>query len=168
LESASKKYSLSISEPQWVEMEENSEVEDWTEEVEYRMKEEKYSFVVFLLDRKDNFYKDLKIHSLCNNGYVSQIVKFNSLKRNSMSVCSKILLQINSKLSGVSYMLKLDKTIKERKLMIIGVDSSHIKGRRTGVAMVATFNPSFTNFYNKELIIQEEKKKQFNLVSANL
>ena len=158
LESASKKYSLSISEPQWVEMEENSEVEDWTEEVEYRMKEEKYSFVVFLLDRKDNFYKDLKIHSLCNNGYVNQIVKFNSLKRNSMSVCSKILLQINSKLSGVSYMLKLDKTIKERKLMIIGVDSSHIKGRRTGVAMVATFNPSFTNFYNKELIIQEEKK----------
>jgi hypothetical protein len=84
-----------------------------------------------------------------------------------MSVCSKILLQINSKLSGVSYMLKLDKVIKERNLMIIGVDSSHIKGRRTGVAMVATFNTSYTNFYNKELIIQEEKKKQFNLVSAN-
>ena len=149
-------------------MEENSKVGDWTKKVENLMKEEKYSFVVFLLDRKDNFYKDLKVHSLCNNGYVSQIVKFNSLKRNPMSVCSKILLQINSKLSGVSYMLKLDKTIKERKLMIIGVDSSHIKGRRTGVAMVATFNTSFTNFYNKELIIQEEKKKQFNLLSANL
>ena len=165
LNQASEKYSLSISEPKWEEMEENSKVGDWTKKVEECMEKEKYSFVVFLLDRKDNFYKDLKVHSLCSNGYVSQIVKFNSLKRNPLSVCSKILLQINSKLSGVSYMLKLDKAIKESKLMIIGVDSSHIKGRRTGVAMVATFNTSFTNFYNKELIIQEDKKKaiQFSI-----
>ena len=46
-------------------------------------------------------------------------------------------------------MLKLDKTVKKRKLMIIGVDSSHIKGKRTGVAMVATFNTSFTFFIIK-------------------
>jgi aubergine-like protein len=77
-----------------------------------------------------------------------------------MSVCSKILLQINAKLSGVSYMAKLDEEIKKRKLMIIGVDSSHIKGKRTGVAMVATINTSFTNFYNKETIIHEDKKEQ--------
>ena len=78
-----------------------------------------------------------------------------------MSVCSKILLQINSKLSGVSsYMLKLGDDIKKRKLMIIGVDSSHIKGKRTGVAMVSTINTSFTNFYNKEIIIYESNKTQ--------
>ena len=79
------------------------------------MKEDKYSFVVFLLDDYDDIYKDLKVHSLCHNGYVSQVVKFNSLKKNAMSVCSKILLQINSKLSGVSYMLKLGDDIKKRK-----------------------------------------------------
>ena len=165
MKKAAKNYSLFISKPDWVEMEEDSEVEDWTNEVESYMKEEKYSFVVYLLDYKDNFYKELKVHSLCNNGYVSQIVKFSSLDRSHMmSVCSKILLQINSKLSGVSYMLKLDGKIKEKKLMIIGVDSSHISGKRTGVAMVATFN-SFTIFYNKECIIQEDKKKaiQFSI-----
>ena len=77
-----------------------------------------------------------------------------------MSVCSKILLQINAKLSGVSYMAKIDDDVKDRKLMIIGVDSSHIKGKRTGVAMVATINTSFTNFFNKETIIEEETKDQ--------
>ena len=44
--------------------------------------------------------------------------------------------------------------------MIIGVDSSHLKGKGTGVAMVATINKSLTNFYNKEIIINEEKKEQ--------
>ena len=57
-------------------------------------------------------------------------------------------------------MPKLEDEVKNRKLMIIGVDSSHIKGKRTGVAMVATINTSFTNFYNKESIIQEDKKEQ--------
>ena len=45
--------------------------------------------------------------------------------------------------------------------MVIGVDSSHIKGKRTGVAMVATINTSFTNFYNKEQIIEEKTKEHF-------
>ena len=60
----------------------------------------------------------------------------------------------------MSYLPKLDKEIKERKLMIIGVDSSHIKGKTTVVAMVATINKSFTNFYNKEINIEEDGKDQ--------
>jgi aubergine-like protein len=92
---------------------------------------------------------------------VSQVVKARSLqKKGAMSVCSKILLQINAKLGGVSYKTLQDKTITDRKLMVIGVDSSHIKGKRTGVAMVATINDSFTNFFNKEEIIKEENNKE--------
>ena len=167
MKSASEGYKIKISEPQRVRMDENSEVEDWTNKVESILKEGDYLFVVYLLYYDEEYYyKDLKVHSLCNNGYVSQIVRYSSLENDKivMSVCSKILLQINSKLSGVSYRLKMDKTIEDRKLMIIGVDSSHIKGKRTGVAMVATFN-SFTNFYNKELIIKEDTKKtiQFSI-----
>ena len=161
LSEASNEYKLKISEPNWIEMNEDDEVDEWINTVEDYMKKDKYSFILFLLDDYDDIYKDLKVHSLCHNGYVSQVVKFNSLKKNAMSVCSKILLQINSKLSGVSsYMLKLGDDIKKRKLMIIGVDSSHIKGKRTGVAMVSTINTSFTNFYNKEIIIYESNKTQ--------
>ena len=77
-----------------------------------------------------------------------------------MSVCSKILLQINAKLGGVNYKAKIDKNINDRKLMVIGVDSSHIRGKRTGVAMVATLDNNFTDFYNSEEIIEEKNKEQ--------
>ena len=51
--------------------------------------------------------------------------------------------------------------------MIIGVDSSHLEGKRTGVGMVSTINESFTEFFNAELIIIEKTKKQlqFNISS---
>ena len=133
----------------------------WVNTADDYMNGNQYKFALFLLDRNDRIYRNIKIHSLCRQGYVSQVVKVASLKKNALSVCSKILLQINAKLSGVSYIAKFDNDVKDRKLMIIGVDSSHIKGKRTGVAMVATINPSFTNFYNKEHIIEEKTKEQF-------
>ena len=166
---ASQGYDLSIAEPEWVEMGDNDNEEEWAQTANDYMKKisekdknvKKYSFALFLLDRNDRIYSTLKYYSLCEHGYISQVVKASSLHKNALSVCSKILLQINAKLSGVSYIAKFDKNIKERNLMIIGVDSSHIRGKRTGVAMVATINPSFTNFYNKEQIILEEKKESF-------
>ena len=170
LDKASQGYDLSIAEPEWVEMGDNDNEEEWAQTANDYMKKisekdknvKKYSFALFLLDRNDRIYSTLKYYSLCEHGYISQVVKASSLhNKNALSVCSKILLQINAKLSGVSYIAKFDKNIKERNLMIIGVDSSHIRGKRTGVAMVATINPSFTNFYNKEQIILEEKKESF-------
>jgi aubergine-like protein len=162
LQDASQGYGLAIAEPEWKEMGDRDNYQKWTETAENYMKTGKYSFVIFLLDKNDSIYKHLKIHSLVTCGYVSQVVKAYSLrnKKTVMSVCSKILLQINAKLSGVSYMPKLEDNVKNRKLMIIGVDSSHIKGKRTGVAMVSTINTSFTNFYNKESIIEEKNKEQ--------
>ena len=160
LKKASRGYGLAVEEPEWAEMGDRAKAEDWIATVEDYMSNGEYKFVVFLLDRNDYIYKNLKVHSLCHNGYVSQVIKVNSLKKNAMSVCSKILLQINAKLSGVSYVAKLGDEVKNRRLMIIGVDSSHIKGKRTGVAMVATINTSFSNFYNKEKIIEEKKKEQ--------
>ena len=161
LNKASHGYKLVISEPEWVEMDDYDNADTWVNTASDYMKKKEYSFALFLLDKNDRIYKNIKIYSLCRDGYVSQVVKASSLRKNPLSVCSKILLQINAKLSGVSYIAKFDKSIKDLKLMIIGVDSSHIKGQRTGVAMVATINTSFTNFYNKEEIIKEEKKERF-------
>ena len=161
LSKASQGYGLVISEPEWVEMGDRDDAPTWVNTADDYMNGNQYKFALFLLDRNDRIYRTIKIHSLCRQGYVSQVVKVSSLKKNALSVCSKILLQINAKLSGVSYIAKFDNDVKDRKLMIIGVDSSHIKGKRTGVAMVATINPSFTNFYNKEHIIEEKTKEQF-------
>ena len=165
LSSASKAYGFKIAEPEWIEMQNRSSWKAWTDTAEdYFGKGIKrdYDFVVFLLGKNDKIYAQLKKHSLCKNGYVSQVVKAKSLQRKGgvMSVCSKILLQINAKLGGCSYQTLIDKPVSERKLMVVGVDSSHIKGKRTGVAMVASINDSFTDFFNKEEIIKEENYKE--------
>ena len=163
LSKSSKAFGIKLSEPEWVEMPNKSNSKDWTDTADdyFNKGQNKYNFVIFLLGRNDYIYPQLKKHSLCTNGYVSQVVKTRSIqKKGSMSVCSKILLQINAKLRGVSYKAIMNKKIEEIKLMVIGVDSCHISGKRTGVAMVASVNNSFTDFYNKQEIIEEKNKQQ--------
>ena len=163
LNKASKAFGLKIDEPQWVEMENSSSEKDWTDIAEDYFNKEiiEYDFAVFLLGNNNKIYTELKRNSLCKNGYISQVIKAKSIKKfGIMSICSKILLQINAKLGGISYITIQKKSIKDRKIMVIGVDSSHIKGKGTGVAMVATINDSFTNFFNKEIIIKEENNKE--------
>ena len=164
LKAASKGFNLHVEEPEWIEMPNNASAKDWTSTAdEYIGKGKKdYSFAVFLVGKKDSIYKQLKIHSLCTNGYVSQVVKSKTLqnKKGLMSICSKILLQINAKLGGVSYKTEIEPQVQKRDIMVIGVDSSHIKGKGTGVAMVATINDTFTDFFNKEEIINEKNKEQ--------
>lgn len=159
LQQASGGYHIKIEEPEWVEMTSNHP-QDWTETVDEYFKERKYQFVLFLLDRNDSLYAPLKKHSLTQKGYNSQVVKTFSLRKNALSVCSKILLQLNAKLGGTSYQIRFGNDVTSQKLMVIGVDSSHIQGKRTGVAMVASINGELTNFYNKEEIIKEENKEK--------
>jgi len=163
LSKASKAYNIDIAEPEWIEMKNFSTAKDWKDTAdEYFQKRSKsdYDFAIFLLGKNTKIYNELKKHSLCNNGYVSQIVKAKSLVRKGMmSLCSKILLQINAKLGGVSYKTVIDNSIKERQLMVVGVDSSHFR-KQTGIAMVSTIDDSFADFYNKEQIIEEEKIEQ--------
>ena len=167
LDKASGAFNFKIAEPEWIEMENRSSAEDWmatADDYFGKGKKRQFDFVVFLLGKNDRIYAKLKKHSLCQNGYVSQVVKAASMKKKGvMSVCSKILLQINAKLGGVSYKAEIDKTVGDRKLMIVGVDTSHIKRHGTGVAMVATINKSFTNFYNKEEIVKESDNKKEQL-----
>ena len=178
LSKASFGYGINVEEPKWIEMKNNASGQDWKNEAEKIFKKNsksKYLFAIFLLNKNDSIYPLLKKHSLCYNGYISQVVKVNSLykkkkgynydnkKQVDLSVCSKIILQINSKLSGISYEAKFTQDVMNQKLMVIGVDSSHIKGQRTGVAMVATINKNFTEFYNKETIIEEKKRENLQV-----
>ena len=164
LDKASKAFGLKIAEPEWIEMKNFSSGKDWTETAdEYFGKgiDREFDFVVFLLGKNDKIYSELKKHSLCTSGYVSQVVKVRSIKKKgAMSVCSKILLQLNAKLRGISYKASFDNSVKDMKFMVVGVDSSRFKGNKTGVAMVASIDNTFTDFYNKEEVVKEENYKE--------
>jgi len=102
---------IKVGEPEWVEMESYSS-KDWVEEVD-SFKPLDYQIVVYVLDRNtEGLYLNLKKHSLCTRGYLSQVVKTQSLKKNALSVCSNLLKQINSKLGGANYAIDYDQFIK--------------------------------------------------------
>ena len=159
----SKAFKIKIEEPNdWIGVPNNSSYETWIKLVEQKInkKSDKKYFVLYLIN-DEYLYPDLKWHSLCEKGYISQVVKSSTIrKKGIMSICSKKLLQINSKLGGIPYKILFDKQIENRKLIAIGVDSSHVPGKRTGVGMVATIDKNFTSFYNKEQIIEEKNKKE--------
>ena len=76
---------------------------DWINKVEDELYYRKNcKFVIFLINKHtDNLYVPLKRHSLSVDGYVSQVIKYESImrmkKRGLDSYISKILLQINHK-----------------------------------------------------------------------
>ena len=166
LKNASRKYGIEIKEPTWVDMKNKDKAEDWIKKAnEYFVKgKRKFDFALFLLGENTYIYPKLKVHSLCTNGYISQIVKAESLrKKGILSVCSKILLQINAKLGGALYKIKPEKPLSTKKIMLIGVDSSKHKDKNnygTGIAMVATIDDSFNEYYNKVYIVKRERPKK--------
>ena len=167
LKAASGKFNLKIEKPKIIKMPKNSNAQQWINKANdfFGEGEKEYDFALFLLGKNSNYiYPKLKVHSLCTNGYISQIVKVDTLwKKGIMSICSKILLQINAKLGGATYTIKKYKPIEGKKIMIIGVDSSVHRDKNnfgTGVAMVASINDSFTNFYNKVSIIKKEEEEE--------
>ena len=91
MQKASEKYHIKMNEPVWVEMKSESSSSDWVNNANYYLKEGKYDFVLYLIRENNNIYPKLKMHSLCTNGYVSQVVKFDTLYRKDIkNICSKI------------------------------------------------------------------------------
>ena len=161
---ASEEFGLEIKEPEnedYIELEEGSSIDDWLEAADFYFGENvkrKYDFVLFLIN-DETIYPELKKHSLIECGYVSQVVRTKSIKKKGlMSVCNKILLQINSKLGGVSYKIKFNKNIYDRKIMAVGIDSSRIKNKGIGIALVATKDKNFCKFFSGEINRKENEK----------
>ena len=104
LKAASGKYGLTFNEPTKIEMSRDDNAQQWIDKANEYFGEGKKEndFALFLLGNNSNYlYPKLKVHSLCTNGFISQIIKLDTLweadkDRTIMSICSKILLQINA------------------------------------------------------------------------
>lgn len=158
LTKAGKDPKLALPEIEWAEVN-STRPNDWIAKAEQG---KNYKIVIFLLDnRKESLYTHIKKHSLVTVGYLSQVVKVEKVRdqKRGLSAATNILYQINQKTGGTSYILRQDDEIKNANLMIVGVDSSHISGRRTGVAMCATINKEFSKYFTKENIILEKNKE---------
>ena len=174
LDVSSEKYQIKLKEPLMVKIPKGSNVTKWINEANKYFGEGKsnYDFAMFLLGNNDYIYPKLKMHSLCTNGYISQVVKVDTLyNKNIRSVFSKILIQMNAKLGGSLYKIEIDKALQGKKIMVIGADSSKHKDKNnygTGIAMVATINDNLNDFYCETKIIKvNDMKDQFHFCISN-
>jgi len=86
----------------------------------------------------------------------SQCVLSKSFTRNTMSVITKIMFQINCKLGGQLW--RLD--IPLPKTMVVGIDVCHdtSKGRRSVAGFCASLNDPFTRYYSR-VTFQDAKQE---------
>jgi aubergine-like protein len=138
---------------------------DWSKEIMSSYKPDVYNLVIVYLDEYLEglgFYSNLKTFTQESKGYNSQFILTKSIvSKNAMSIVSNILLQANSKIGGNSYNVNFNPEIAKKNLMIIGVDSSTVKGDFT-VAMCATLNKDFSEYTSKK----EKLDDNFNLPIA--
>ena len=75
---------------------------------------------------------------------------------------------MNTKIGGLSYSIDFSNTIGKKKLMIVGVDSSHFTENKImyiKLAICSTINDTFTQYHNQKIILPEDygQKISFNL-----
>lgn len=147
--------------------------EDWAELLDKCIKKNKYNLITLLIDDyldNQGLYDKLKIYAQEVKGIITQFIKTNSLRKNAMSVVSNILIQMNTKIGGVSYTVHFDEEINEKNLMIIGVDSSRLEDSKgkvyQSIAFCATTNNEFTHYTNKKTLIFFEDYDNTNLPIA--
>ena len=160
IEDACESYKIKIGKAELVKMT-SEDPEEWIKQITLHFTKP-FNLVLILLDdyfKYKNMYDPIKAHSLETKGYPTQILLTSCLNNNrrKLSIVSNILLQVNTKLGGVSYKIDFSSEIKNKNLMIVGVDSSKMKNDCLSVAMCATLDNNFTKYTNKKIIIESKK-----------
>lgn len=165
-------YGIKIGRSDYVKMN-TEDIDEWINVIKEKYKTKAYNMVLILLDdylELEGFYSPLKRNSIEELGYPMQVILTQSLQRNAMSVVTGILLQCNSKIGGSLFRIEIPQEIKEKDLMIIGIDISVIKGQnKLNVAMCATINKEFTEYRLDKKSIDILENNAFNsMLSLNI
>ena len=133
--------------------------EDWVTLTEKCVKTKKYNLITFLInDHLDNIglYSKLKFFTQEQKGVVTQFIKNKSLKKNALSVVSNILIQMNTKIGGISCVADFNEDIKKQNLMVVGVDSSGYEDNGKlfqNISFCASLDKYFTSYVNKKTTV---------------
>ena len=147
--------------------------DEWSNLIDKCIKTKKYNMVTFLLNDyidKNGLYTKLKFYTQEQKGIVTQCIKAKSLKKNALSVVSNILIQMNTKIGGISCVADFQEEIKKQNLMVVGVDSSgYEEGGKLfqNISFCASLDEYFTNYVNKKTTVTIEDYDNTNLPIAN-
>lgn len=137
-------FRMPVAEPAWIAIEDNNR--SYAEELERIMRKDPLFIMVVVSSNAADRYAAIKRTTLCpeSNRPVSvQVIAQKTMKPKKgsiLSIATKVVVQVNSKLGGIPWAIDL----KLKGLMIVGFDVSHdTRDRKKSYgAMVASLNPS--------------------------
>ena len=124
--------------------------------------------IVFILPPPAiNEYRHIKKWATTQNPpIITQVIKTKTLgnQKGLMAVCSKVILQINSKRNGDLWRVGIPPTVP-KKTMLVGIDVSR-EGPSTFLGFASTYDPFFCKYYTQ--IQQLHPKQEISSTLASL
>ena len=147
--------------------------EEWVSIVDKCIRTKKYNIITFFIDDyldSIGMYSKLKFYTQEQKGVVTQFIKGKSLRKNNLSVVSNILIQMNTKLGGISCVVDFQDDVKKRNLMIVGVDSSGYEDNGKlfqNISFCASLDKYFSTYVNKKTTVTIEDYDNTQFPIAN-
>ena len=162
---------MEINEPEMLGINPKCQKEIYINQVLEKINQNNHKFVLFLLNKKqENFYSDIKSISLNDDKFLSQVVKASKIPKEPIlkklsnqdysklsSICTKILIQINNKLGGITYNIENSKQIQNKNIMAIGIEINKKNNFNFEIGMCSTTNKNFNKYYNSDFICENDK-----------
>ena len=139
----------------------SNEFKEWVALVDKCIKTNKYNIITFLIsDYQENkdFYTKLKYYTQEQKGIVTQFIKKKGydFNKKGLSIVSNILLQMNTKIGGISCVADFEEDIKNHNFMVVGVDSSGYEDNAKlfqNISFCASLDKYFSTYVNKKTTV---------------
>ena len=150
---ASRELGITLGEPHWIELDNEADIESMEEEIQFYMTGSgKFRFpkmLVFVIGNESLYDKHKQLYKLYQ--IPSQVVTSRNGMRFDLSKASNVLKQMNSKMGGDLFHLKLPDKMNAMKTMLIGIDVCH-SGGNSIVGFAASVNKELSQYYSDFIV----------------
>jgi len=144
---------VTIAEPHWIELDNEADIESMEEELQFYMTGTGTlrfpKMLVLVLGNESLYDKHKQLFKLYQ--IPSQVVTSRNGMKFNLSKASNVLKQINSKMGGDLFHLKLPDKMNSMKTMLIGIDVCHAGGNSI-VGFAASTNKELSQYYSDFIV----------------
>lgn len=150
---ASRELGITLGEPHWIELDNEADMESMEEEIQhYITGKGTYRFpkmLVFVIGNESLYDKHKQLYKLYQ--IPSQVVTSKNGARFNLSKASNVLKQINSKMGGDLFHMKLPEKMESMKTMLVGIDVCHAGGNSI-VGFAASVNKELSQYFSDFIV----------------
>lgn len=169
MKDAGKTYGITVDDPRFI-VSKSKGWESFKQALDSANEKEKLSgeqmVITFVSKFETNWYPKIKKELLNRMGANHQNVRKESLKKNTMSIVSKILLQINAKVGEPLWKIQMaHPELKGKRIIVGGMAIYHklVAGNKSCAAFVGTINNDLNKFYTCPKLLEMNQQRFSNL-----